>query len=197
MMKVQVILVSIRPGRLGERVANWVASEAKKHEGFEVELLDLADFNLPHFNEAASPRFAKDRQPEADVARWLSKVDQADAYIVVTPEYNHSYPGVLKDAIDFVDFQFVKKPFAIVSYGTVGGARAAEQLKLVLIEAKAAVVPEALALLNAASQLSEDGQYLADPAATYGPDKVLGTVLTQLSWWSETLKAGRIKRAKV
>jgi len=196
-MKIQVILGSTRPGRLGERVAQWVTSVAADIPDFEVELVDLADFDLPHLNEAISPRFNKNRQPTGGVARWLKKVDSADGFVFVTPEYNHSFPGVLKDAIDLLDFQLVKKPVAIVSYGTVGGARAAEQLKLVLIEAKAAIVPEAVALLGAASVINEDGHLQVDPDVAFGPDKVLQMVLTELSWWTSTLAAGRHQKAAV
>jgi NAD(P)H-dependent FMN reductase len=197
-MKIQVILSSTRPGRLGERVAKWVTSVASDMPDFEVELVDLADFDLPHLNEAISPRYNKDRSDTTpSVRKWLDKISEADGYVVVTPEYNHSFPGVLKDAIDFIDFQLVKKAFAIVSYGTVGGARAAEQLKLVLIEAKAAVVPEALALIGAATLIDESGNYHADPEAAFGPDKVLGVVLTELAWWTAALKAAREQKATV
>jgi NAD(P)H-dependent FMN reductase len=190
-MNIQVILGSTRPGRIGERVAKWVVAVASQQSGFNVELVDLADYDLPHFNEPTSPRFNPKRQPQGETARWLTKVAQADGYIIVTPEYNHSIPAVLKDAIDYLDFQIVKKPAAIVSYGTVGGARAAEHLKGVLIEAKAAVVPEALTLMNAAAIIDESGHYTGDPTAAFGPDKNLLAVLGQLAWWTKTLKAGR------
>jgi NAD(P)H-dependent FMN reductase len=190
-LKINIILGSTRPGRVGERVAKWVTAAAETREDFEVELIDLADFKFEHFNEPISPRFNRNRRPEAVVAKWLKITGEADGYVVITPEYNHSIPGVLKDAIDYLDFQLAKKPVAIVSYGTVGGARAAEQLKLVIIEAKAAVVPEAIALIGAPSSLDEDGNFVGDTTSPYGPDKQLNNVLSELAWWTKTLKAGR------
>jgi NAD(P)H-dependent FMN reductase len=190
-MKIQVILASTRPGRLGERVAKWVTAAAADHPDFEVELVDLADYNLPHFNEPASPRFNSKRTPSPSVDRWLAKVAEADGYVIVTPEYNHSIPGVLKDALDFLDFQFAKKPVAIVSYGTVGGSRAAEQLKLILIEVKAAVVPEAISLIGAQGVLDMKGNFVGDATVPYGPNAALGRALGELAWWTQTLKSGR------
>jgi NAD(P)H-dependent FMN reductase len=190
-MKIQVILSSTRPGRVGERVAKWVYAAAKDQLDFEVELIDLADYDLPHFNEPASPRFNPKRDPHPEVKRWLAKVAEADGYVIVTPEYNHSVPGILKDALDFLDFQFVKKPAAIVSYGSVGGARAAEQLKLILVEVKAAVVPEAVALYGPGTVLDEHGQFSDDTTDTHRHEQVLSGVLTQLGWWAAALKAGR------
>jgi NAD(P)H-dependent FMN reductase len=190
-MKINVILGSTRPGRIGERVAKWVVSVAKDQADFEVKLVDLADFNLEHLNEAISPRFNPNRKPEGDVARWLDTMAQADGYVIVTPEYNHSIPGVLKDALDYLDYQMVKKPVAIVSYGSVGGARAAEHLKDIVIESKAAVVPEAIALMSPTDNLSEDGTFVGDASNPYGPDKQIVNVLTELSWWTKTLKNGR------
>jgi NAD(P)H-dependent FMN reductase len=194
-MKIQVILASTRPGRVGERVAKWVYAAAQKQPGFEAELVDLAGYDLPHFNEPASPRFNPKRDPHPEVKRWLAKVAEADGYVIVTPEYNHSIPGILKDALDFLDFQLVKKPAAIVSYGSVGGARAAEQLKLILVEVKAAVVPEAVALYGPSTVLDEHGQFTDDTSDTHRHEQVLDTVLTQLAWWTEALKTARAAAA--
>lgn len=195
-MKIQIILSSTRPGRVGERVAKWVMATAVAQADFDAELVDLADFDLPHFNEPVSPRFNSQRKPLGATKRWLDKVAEADGYVIVTPEYNHSIPAVLKDAVDYLDFQIAKKPVAIVSYGSVGGARAAEHLKGILIEAKAAVVPEAVALTNAQGVLDESGHYLGDPAV-FGPHLALPKVLAELAWWAATLKAGREATAKI
>ena len=192
-MKIQVIVASTRPGRTGDRVGKWVAGMAAVQSGFEVELVDLADYPLPHFDESVSPRFNASREPNVAARRWLAKIAEADGYVIVTPEYNHSFPGILKDAIDYTDFQLQKKPVAIVSYGSVGGARAAEQLKLVLIEAKAAVVPEALAIIGVKGVVDEDGRYTGDKA--FGPAAQLRHILGELSWWAAALKAGREQSA--
>jgi NAD(P)H-dependent FMN reductase len=191
-MKIQIILGSTRPGRKGAKVAKWVEAAAKEVKGFEVELVDLADYVMPLLDEAISPRFNPDRKPNEAAARWLAKVGEADGYIVVTPEYNHSISAALKNAIDYLDFQIVKKPFAIVSYGTVGGARSAEHLKVVLIESKAAIVPEAVALLDFDAAVDEEGKLTPEYAAKpYGPKQALETTLKELSWWAKALKTAR------
>jgi NAD(P)H-dependent FMN reductase len=194
-MKIQVILGTVREGRISERVAKWVTAKATTHAGFEVELVDLADYALPHFDEAISPRFNPDRHSIEPVTKYLKKIAEADGYVFVTPEYNHSIAGVLKDAIDYLDFQIVKKPAAIVSHGTVGGARAAEQLKVMLIESKAAIVPEALALSRPSTFLDEDGNFIGDPAAPHNPESQLEMMLGELAWWTQTLQAGRLQAA--
>ena len=184
-MKIHVILASTRPGRVGDRVARWVTVAAKQRADFSVKLVDLADFDLPQFNESASPRFNSDRRPDPGVARWLATAAEADGYIFVTPEYNHSIPGVLKNAIDYLDFQIAKKPAAIVSYGSVGGARAAEHLKNILVEAKAAVVPEAVAILGRVGELmAEDGTWVGDTSSRRAPQAALDVTLTELAWWT-------------
>ncbi len=177
-MKIQIILGSVRENRVGERVAAWVEKQARLDPDFEVELVDLAGFQLPPFAESISPRFNQNRRPNPEARRWLDTISRADGYVFVTPEYNHSIPGPLKNAIDYTDFQLAKKPAAIVSYGTVGGARAAEQLKLVLVEAKAAIVPEAVTILKPGGELEEN-------------DRSLTRTLTELAWWTRTLKTGR------
>lgn len=190
-LKIQVILGSTRPGRVGERVAKWVTSVAQEQPDFEVELLDLADYALPFFNEPISPRFNPSRPLGAVAKRWLGKLAEADGYVFVTPEYNHSIPGVLKNALDYTDFQLAKKPAAIVSYGTVGGARATEHLKAILSEAKAAVVPEAIALAAPKTLLDEDGHFIGDSSSPYSAEKQLVNVFGELAWWTKTLAAGR------
>jgi NAD(P)H-dependent FMN reductase len=195
-MKIQVILGSTRSGRVGERVAKWVTTVASQMPDFDVKLVDLADYDLPRFDEI-SPRFNPNRTPDAHVKRWLETVGEADGYVIVTPEYNHSIPGVLKDAIDYVDFQFQKKPVAIVSYGSVGGARSAEHLKAILIEAKAAVVPEAVTITAPSAVIDENGKYTGDTSNAYGPDKSIVMVLGELAWWTKTLKAGRKQAVSV
>jgi NAD(P)H-dependent FMN reductase len=111
-MKLQVIIGSTRPGRISDRVAKWVAAEAKNLPDTSVDVVDLADYNLPFIDEAISPQFNPDRKPNEPARRWLSKLAEADVYVLVTPEYNRSYSAVLKNALDYVDFQMAKKPVA-------------------------------------------------------------------------------------
>lgn len=197
-MKIQVILGSTRHGRVIEPVGKWVEAAAGAIEGFEVETVDLADYEMPLFNEAMSPRYNQNRVIDAKVKPFLDKLGEADGYVFVTPEYNHSIPAVLKNAFDYITFEIQKKPAAIVSYGTVGGARAAEHLKAILIEGKAAVVPEATALLNPTDALDAEGMLKADLLANpWGPQSALNTTLNELAWWTSALKAGRVEHANV
>jgi NAD(P)H-dependent FMN reductase len=196
-MKIQILIGSTRQGRIAERVAKWVATSAMEQPNFEVELVDLADYDMPYFDEPISPRYNPNRQSGVAVKKFLAKVAETDGYVIVTPEYNHSITAVLKNALDNLGFEFAKKPVAIVSYGSVGGARAAEQLKGILIEVKAAIVPEALTIVSPQLIIDENGNYTGDTAKAYGPDKQLVSVLGELSWWTETLKAGRKELAGV
>lgn len=190
-MKIQVILGSTRPGRITERMAKWAVAEAAKLNDVEVELVDLVDYDMPFFDEPVSPRYNPNRLSNDRAKRFLAKIAEADGYVVVTPEYNHSIPGVLKNAFDYLDFQVAKKPMAVFSHGSVGGARAAEHLKAIIIESGAAVVPTALAIHDASKLLDAEGNYVGDTSNPYGPDKQVISVLTDLVWWTETLAAGR------
>jgi len=190
-MKIQILIGSTRPGRIAERVAKWVAASAQEQPNFEVELVDLADYDMPFFDEATSPQFNPHRQTSAVVKKFLAKVSQADGYVTVTPEYNYSIPGVLKNALDYIALELAKKPVAVVSYGAVGGARAAEHLKTMLFALKAPVVPMSLSLIGPHSLIDEDGKYIGNSASPYGPDKLLLRQLGELAWYAETLKAGR------
>ncbi|MDB5175822.1 MAG: NADPH-dependent reductase [Candidatus Saccharibacteria bacterium] len=196
-MKLQIIVGATRPGRSTDQLAKWVALEAKNLPGAEVEIVDLADYEMPIFNEAISPRFNPDRVPEPTVQKWIDKIAEADAYVYVTPEYNHSIPGVLKNAIDFLTYEMVRKPATVVSHGTVGGARATMHLKEILSESRAIVLPSAVAftagMIVMGGVFDEEGN-LADEAVRnnpYGPQTALKTALTELQWASDALSAAR------
>jgi len=193
-MKLQVIVGSTRPNRVTERLAKWVANEAKNVEGTEVEVVDLADYPLPFLDEPISPRYNPDRHINAEAGKWVNKLAEADAYIFVTPEYNHSIPGVLKNALDYVTFELVKKPATVVSHGTVGGARATMHLKEILSESQAAVIPKAVAFAGASQDIDESGKLDETVAAQpYGPLTALKMTLAELQWYSDALSAARAK----
>lgn len=193
-MKLQVIVGSTRPGRITERLAKWVATEAANLHDTSVELVDLADYQLPFFDESISPRYNPDRHINAEAGKWVSKLAEADAYIFVTPEYNHSISGVLKNALDYVTFELVKKPATVVSHGTVGGARAAMHLKEILSESLALIVPKAVAFAGASQHIDEAGKLDAEVAAQpYGPLSALHTVLDDVKWYSDALSIARTK----
>ncbi|MBC7707649.1 NAD(P)H-dependent oxidoreductase [Polaromonas sp.] len=194
-MKLQVIVGSTRPGRATLSVAKWVAAEAAIVEGAEVELVDLQEYGLPFFNEAISPRYNPDRQPAPEVQKWLDKIAEADAYVFVTPEYNHSMPGALKNAIDFMTYEMKHKPAAVVSHGGVGGARAATHLKEVLSEATATIIPSGVQFVGYVAQgglIDEDGNLDETIKANpYGPQGAVTGMLADLKWHSDALAAAR------
>jgi NAD(P)H-dependent FMN reductase len=188
-MKLQIIIGSTRPKRVSERVAKWVEKAARDVKDIEVEVLDLRDYDLPMFDEPASPQFNPERKPDVPVKRWLDKLAEADAYILVTPEYNRSYPAVLKNALDYVDFQMEKKPVALVAHGSTGGAQAVAHLRDVLPGLLAVTVPRAVFLTGgAAGIINESGELNAEiKAKPYGPQTALNTLLADLKWYSDAL----------
>jgi NAD(P)H-dependent FMN reductase len=192
-MKIAVIIGSVRQGRVSDRVAKWVAAEAKTIAGTEVEIVDLAEYVLPLFDEAAPPQYNPDRQPEGVVKKWLDTLAAADAFVIVTPEYNRSYPGALKNALDYVDFQFVKKPVSIVAHGSTGGAQAVASLRITLPATKAAVLSDATFLTGQASQLiDETGELNAEAKANpYGPQAALKGTIAQLGFYGKLLTDAR------
>src|SRR6266498_3809460 len=133
-LTIKVIVGSSRANRFSEKVAQWIHGEAKKRADLDVELLDLRDYQLPFFEEAMPPGLARDGYTNPAVVRWRDKVKEADGFIICTPEYNHGYPAVLKNALDYVYFAWSRKAVAFVSWGGSGGTRCVEQLRLVAIE---------------------------------------------------------------
>lgn len=189
-MNLQVIIGSTRPGRTSERLAKWVASEAKNIPGTEVEIIDLLDYPMPFLDEPISPRYNPDRHINPEAGKWVSKLAEADAYLFVTPEYNHSIPGVLKNALDYVTTELTHKPATVVSHGSVGGARATMHLKEILSESRAAVVPLALAFPGRVGESLDEGGALK-LELTPGPQAALKAVLEDLQWYSDALGAAR------
>lgn len=193
-MKLQVIVGSTRPNRITLRVAKWVAATAQAMPDTEVELVDLADYNLPFLDEPLSPRYNPNRTPNPQAKRWLDKLAQADAFVIVTPEYNRSYSAVLKNAIDYVDFQMERKPVALVGHGTTGGAQAIAHLRGVLPGIHAVTVPSATFLMLAAEILDEHGNLRDEVKANpYGPQTGLQQMLDSTKWYSDALAAARAK----
>lgn len=191
-MKLGIIIGATRPGRTTPRQASWVAKTAGQVDDIDVEVVDLKDYPLPLFNEAISPRYNPDRKIEPAVQKWIDKLGEFDAYVFVTPEYNHSIPGVLKNAFDFLTWELNRKPAAIVSHGTVGGARAAMHLKEILSEGKAVPIPNFVALAGMSDLIDEQGNLAeAAKANPYGPQATLESLLEELQWYSNALSAAR------
>jgi NAD(P)H-dependent FMN reductase len=194
-MKLAVIIGATRQGRKTPQQAKWVAKTAKQMKDLEVELIDLKDYPMPFFDEPISPRYNPDRQIDPAAKPWLDKLTTADAYVFVTPEYNHSIPGVLKNALDYVTWEMQHKPAQVVSHGASGGARAATDLKEILSESKAVPLPtySPLAISGMSELIDEEGNLSeAAQANPYGPQTALGTMLDELKWYSDALAAARV-----
>ncbi|MFE7795742.1 NADPH-dependent FMN reductase [Streptomyces sp. NPDC057460] len=182
-----VIVGSVREGRFGPVVASWVAEQAGMHGGFDVDVIDLAEIDIPLSLPAASPKIAGDGYPRpAGMAALTSALEGADAFIVVTPEYNHSYPASLKAAIDWHFTQWTAKPVAFVSYGgAAGGRHAVLHLENVLTELHAVTVRDGLAFPKYFTAW-QDGRPLDSEAPGYAK-----TMLDQLAWWAGALRSAR------
>lgn len=192
-MKLQVIVGTTRPGRVTDRAAAWVAHTAKELPDTTVEIVDLADYPMPFLDEAISPQYNPNRKPNPETAKWLKKLDEADAFVIVTPEYNRSMPGVLKNALDYLDFQFAKKPVALVAHGSTGGAQAVANLRIALPGLKAAITPSATFLNGRVGEMMDENGVLKDEIKNnpYGPQAALMGTLEELKWYSDALSAAR------
>jgi NAD(P)H-dependent FMN reductase len=141
-LKIAVILGSTRPGRNGKVVADWVMQKAQGRAGATYELVDLHDYPLPHLDEALPPSLGQ--YAGEHTKAWAAKISQYDGFVFVTPEYNHSTSGVLKNAIDYLYAEWNNKAAAFVSYGSLGGARAIEHLRGISAELQLADVRQQL-----------------------------------------------------
>ena len=184
--RIAIILGTTRPTRFGDKPANWIYNVAAEREDMEVELVDLRDYPLPFFDEAASNAWAPSQNPVA--VAWQQKLAEFDGYIFVTPEYNHSITGVLKNAIDQAYVEWVRKPAAIVAYGMVGGARAAEQLRQILVELQMAPTRFGVHIMGADFMAARQGKSLHEIEHLQGSVKAM---LDDLAWWANALKAAR------
>ncbi|GAA3158651.1 NADPH-dependent FMN reductase [Nonomuraea roseoviolacea] len=187
MIKVGIIIGSTRPGRNGEAVARWIHELATERDDASYEIVDLKDFRLPHLDEALPP--AMGRYANAHTRAWAATIDSFDAYVFVTPEYNHSTSGVLKNAIDFLYAEWHNKAAAFVSYGSAGGVRAVEHLRLIMGELHVADVRTQVALSLATD--FENFQVLT-PAAHHAG--AVTAMLDELLAWGGALRTLRHTR---
>lgn len=131
-MKIGIIIGSIRDGRAGESVGAWVADAAAKREGVEYEVIDLKSFDVPLFTDARHPMAMGKSYDDERVQKWSGAIDACDAYVFVTPEYNHGVPGAFKNAVDSLGSAWVGKAVGFVGYGSVGGVRSIENWRTVI-----------------------------------------------------------------
>jgi NAD(P)H-dependent FMN reductase len=185
MYKLKIISSTVRPGRKGTTIANWVLETVKNHGGFDVELLDLGEINLPLMNEPIHPIM---RQYEHDhTKQWSAKIEEADAFIFVTAEYDYSYPASLKNAIEYLVQEWAYKPAGMVSYsvGPFAGVRAVVSLKGDLLSLKTISLGEMVNISFLDKYINEDGVFIADERLIV-TSKIM---LDQLVRWTKGLKA--------
>jgi NAD(P)H-dependent FMN reductase len=181
MIKIGIILGSTRPNRNGEQIAKWVHDVASRRTDAEYELVDLLDYPLPHLDEPVSAAWAPGYQHE-HTKLWSEKIASFDGFVIVTPEYNHSTSGVLKNAIDYLYAEWNNKAVGFVSYGAVGGARAAEHLRLVAGELQLADVRQQVTL----SLITDFENFSVFKPGDYSVAS-LNTLFDQVIAWSAAL----------
>lgn len=183
-MRIGIILGSTRPSRNGEAVARWTYEKAIQRRDAAFELIDLADYRLPLLDEPIPPSMGQYKQPHTK--RWAEKIASLDAFVFVTPEYNHGTSGALKNALDYLYAEWNNKAAGFVSYGSAGGARAVEQLRLVMGELQIADV-RAQVMFSLYSDF--ENYHVFKPAAHH--ESTLETMLDQVISWGGALKSLR------
>jgi NAD(P)H-dependent FMN reductase len=180
-LRVAVIVGSTREGRFGGTVATWFVGQARRRRDMSIDVIDLIDADLPlHYP----------RRRSAVVQAYVDRIGAADAFVVVTPEYNHGYPAALKQAIDLPHDEWMMKPVGFVSYGGMaGGLRAVEQLRQVFAELSAVGVRETVSFHMASGQFDE----LGEPHDPTGCEGAAAVMLDELAWWAAALRTARAR----
>jgi NAD(P)H-dependent FMN reductase len=179
--RIGIIVGSTRPGRKADSVARWVYENARSRDDAAFEIVDLADYDLPHLDEP-NPAAASAGYEGAHTRKWAARIASLDGFVFVTPEYNHSTSGVLKNAIDFLYVEWHNKAAGFVSYGLSGGTRAVEHLRLVMGELQVADVRAQIGLSLFTDFTAENE---LRPAGHHAP--LLATMLDQVIAWSNAL----------
>lgn len=180
MVKIGIIIGSTRPGRVGEGVAKWAYELSKARKDAEFELVDIKDYDLPLYDEpypAMAQKYTKEH-----TKKWAAKIAEFDGFVFVTPEYNHSTSGALKNALDYLYLEWTNKAAGFVSYGAISGARAVEALRPIMAQLGIADV-SAQVMLSLFSDF-EDGAFKPDPRH----EKSLNTLFDQVIAWSTAMK---------
>ena len=192
-LKLKIIVGSVRKQRFGDKAGHWILEKAKK-KGFDAELLDLRDWPFPFYDEPTSAAFVTNgAYPSAIAQKWAEKIKEADAFIAVSPEYNHSTSAALKNAFDMIYTEWNNKPIGFVAYGGVGGARAVEHLRGIAVELQMAPIRAAVHIPQPWTMLDKNGDLKAGSLDSFsdGAD----AFLDQLTWWTKALKTARAESA--
>jgi NAD(P)H-dependent FMN reductase len=190
-MKIKIILGSTRQGRFGDKPAQWIFDLVKQREGVEAELLDLRDYPMPFFDEPVSPSQIKEPYSNPVVQKWTAKIAEADGFIILSPEYNHGYSAVLKNAIDYVGKEWHQKAVGFVSWGSVSGARAIEQLREVAVELELASIRPSIHIPLPVYMAVLKEPVPANPELFQPIQENAGKFIDQLLWWTKALKTAR------
>ena len=183
MYNLKIISSTTRPGRKGPILARWITIAAEKHGSFDVEMLDLGEVNLPIMDEPHHPRLGKYKNDYTK--QWSKKIDEADAFIFVTAEYNHTYPASLQNALQYLSQEWAYKAAGIVSYGGVSaGTRAYKDLKTDLLPFKVVPLMEAVNIPFFAEFINEDKQLIPNEVM----EKSAEAMLDELARWTAGLK---------
>jgi NAD(P)H-dependent FMN reductase len=186
-LKIGIIMSTTRGARFGHKPAQWIRDIAAERGDMEIEIVDLRDYPMPFFDEVASNAWVPSQNTAAQ--QWQKKIASFDGYIFVTAEYNHGVPAVLKNALDYAYPEWNKKAAGFVGYGSVGGARAIEQLRLVSAELQMATIRTGVYIQGADFMaVWKEGKELKDIAYLQAGAK---DMLDQLAWWTKALKAAR------
>ncbi len=190
MSNIAIIIGSTREGRFADIPARWIEHALRQRPGVTARLLDLRDFPMPFFEEALSPaRLGPEGYQNEVVRRWTAEIAASDAFIIVTPEYNHGYPAVLKNALDYVYKEWNRKPVAFVSYGALSGARAVQQLKEVAIELQMAPIRNNVSIpVQSLMAFYQGGDVESTLVAL---DDSANAMIDDLLWWTDALAADR------
>lgn len=180
MTRVAIVTGTTRPGRKADTVARWVHGVASRRADATFSVVDIAAFGLPHLDEANPPALGE--YAHAHTRAWAAEIGAHDGFVFVTPEYNHSTPGVLKNAIDFLYNEWTNKAAGFVSYGVTGGVRAVEHLRTIMAELQVATVRAQVSLV-----LSQDFTGTGD-LVSGRHDRALTTMLDQVVAWAEALR---------
>ena len=183
-LRIQVIVGSVRGGRMAMTVGEWVVAEEAAREDLACELVDLKAWNLPFFPFAKPPSAGDYGDPLQ--RRWAEKIGSADGYVLIAPEYNHGPPAVLKNALDFVYAEWARKPVSFVGYGGNGGSRAIEQLTGVARELRMAALEASVHIMGVWGKV-EDGRFTGDDK----DQKWLSHLFDEVTWWGRALKTAR------
>jgi NAD(P)H-dependent FMN reductase len=190
MLKIAIILGSTRPGRNGEAVARWVQSIAGRRQDAQYELVDLAQFNLPLLDEPVPPSMNRYSKPHTKA--WAERIAPFDGFVFVTPEYNHGTSAALKNALDYLYVEWNNKAAGFVAYGSAGGTRAVEQLRLVMAELQIADVRAQVAL-----SLFTDFENFSLFRPAPHQEQAVNTMLDQVVAWSRAMRAMRTQAGEL